>query len=437
MTINKKIIEKLKQRSKDLQNNALYHTVLNDNLAQVLEKQVYSQMKTADGRTDKTKLSINTNFLKKIVNKLSQLYTAVVSRNFGTSTERDKEIAAYYMKTMKLDSKLQRATMLYNGTKSVLIELLYDSKYQLGLRLIPNDSYFLYSDDENNLNELSHVIKIIDKEVAGIYTRYSYQIISADTIVTVDFEGKETDSKPNLLGFLPFVHVNSELDSLFPRSDYDTLSTLLQCNSILTDANVSNYWSSFPITFGTNIDTSQLDFERHPGAFYVLNPMPGSTQDPTISTVAPSLNTADSLALAREILSGILDSKGIKLSSGDATSSIQSGVAALIDAADTSEVRKIIGNDWAYAEEELWAKIAEYHSWLVVNKLPLLPAKMPKTLFSDDFEVIVDFPLTNTHESDTVKEEVVDEVNKKVEEDGQESPIEKDKVIVEEETEED
>ena len=69
----KDILRDIQDNSEVLKNNEKYIRVLKNNLADVLNEEVYSKMATTEGKAQKKAMSINVNFLQKIVNKLPQL----------------------------------------------------------------------------------------------------------------------------------------------------------------------------------------------------------------------------------------------------------------------------------------------------------------------------------------------------------------------------
>lgn len=399
----KKILKEITEMSSVFNNNSKYIRALKNNLAGILKEEVYSKMKTAAGREDKTNMSFNGNYLQKIVNKKAQLYTAIVARDFKTSPVSDIEIAKYYAKNIHLDKVLQKGCQFYCATKSALLELIYDANYNLKLIPHANDSYYLWTSSEVDPTTAEVVVKFMgEKELPYTYgnsIRYRktvyFHMWSKDEFMEVDIKGNVTRKEANPLGFLPFIHVNSESDELFPNPDMDTLSSLLQINSILTDANVANYYQAFPIITAIGVDPESSDLQRNPNSIWILNPKANQTATPAVNVVQSNLQTDKSVALAKAQLELIMDSCGLKVNSGQASANI-TGIQELINAADITEIRKMMVNDWAYAEEQLWSVIAQYHNWLIKNKIALLPPKAPRLEFSSDFEISVDFPLVDT-----------------------------------------
>lgn len=370
--------------------NAKYIRVLKNDLKNVLFEEIFNKMKTKSGRDDKKYMSSNINFLQKIVNKKSQLYTAVIKREFSSN----KELAEWYIRNGHLDKNLQQASKFYSASKSVLVEMLYDRKYRPRFQPVANDSYWLWTSNKKDTTTPEVVVKLMgDKLEGGVKVPYLY-LYTEQAFMEVAVTGKVYRVEENPLGFLPFVQVTSESDEIFPSADNDTLSSILQINSIFTDANVANYYQAFPIIVATDVDPTESDLQRNPNALWVLKTK-GTGNTPTVSIVQSSLQTDKSVALAKAQLELIMDSQGLKVNSGNASANT-SGIQELINAADITEIRKMMANDWAYAEEQLWEVIKLMHNWTVVNRLSELPPDFPRELFDEDFKVTVDFPLVDT-----------------------------------------
>lgn len=396
------IIDEMQKCPSYFYNNNLYVRVMEDQLKDVLEEQIFSKMETKNGRKDKIALCTPINYLKKIVNKLN-IYTFDTAREVSS----DKDLYEYHFNQIKPYAVLQKGCGLYSGSKSVLMEIYVNKKMQLKWRAIPNDRYYLYTTDKIDNTTPEYVVKII--ETISYKCNQTGKLIEADLLyiysetefLAVDTAGRiwqeyMPNGTENPLGFMPFVHVNQDYSNIVPKTDKDTLTVILQCCSILTDANVANFYQAFPRFTATGIDKDKSSFGGNPGDITILNAPEGSDVVPTFSVVPSALDTSKSVDLATKLFQMLMDIKGLKVNSEKASAGV-SGVQELINNSDTTEVRKAYVNDWEPAEEEMWEKTAMYNNWLVKNKAALLPKKWPKKQFSEDFQVIVEFDNVDTN----------------------------------------
>lgn len=402
-----KIVSEIKVCPDYFYNNRMYIRVLNDNLKEVLVEEVYSNIKSKTNRRDKASQSININILKKIVNKLSQIYNFEVKRTPSTN----QDLFDYYKKIIVPDTQMHRGNRLYNATKSVLMEIYLDSKNNIKWRPISNDKYFLWTDDVIEPNIAKVVVKIIDTitykcmETQNDITADLYFMYTDTEFLAIDSTGKiheqympnrdTLDYGKNPFGFLQFVHINQDIENVMPTKDTDTLSTILQINDILTDAKVATYYQANPLVVATNIDVKKSTLNRNPDSVIILNSKAGSTDTPDIKIIPSALQTDSATSLSKEILSMLLDTKGLVVKEGSASVN-KSGLSQMIENTDTTEVRKNQIQDFTPAEEELWEKTARMHNWLIDNKISKLSNKTPKKKFDDNFYVELEFETPST-----------------------------------------
>ena len=410
LDVYKDIIEEINLNKDYFHTNSTYFRVLSDQLADVLDEEIYSKMSTPQGRADKQSMSWNANYNKKIVQKLSQIYT------FEDSIERnptsDQELVDYYMKALNPNTQLQRGTEYFNNSKSTLMHITHSKRDMMPRwNPIPNDRYWLYTTDPVDQTSPEYVVLIIKtikykdrnrwrtEDLLFIYSDTEFLAVDTGGKIHDQYMPKGNDGQGlgwvNTMGFLPFVHVNKDHWSLMPCADKDTLSSLLQVNSALTDALVANYYQAFPIITATGVDENAT-FDRNPNSINILNAPQGSNVTPEIKVIPSSLDVMKTINMAGELLGMLMDTKGLKVNSQNAKSNI-SGFQELINNADTTEVKKLQIQLWKPAEEELWQKTAQYHNYLVTKMGASLPANFPKTTFSNDFKMEVEFGNVDTN----------------------------------------
>lgn len=366
--------------------------VLNDDLLSIMEEEA-SKFTSTQARRDNKDMAISLNYLIKIVEHQSQLYTFEVDRK----ANKDQDLVDQYKKLLSVDTHMHNGNKSYNGSKSVLVEIYQDRKNNLKLRPVTNDKFFVYSNDKFEPNRPTHYIKIMCMETIGeginkkevellhIYTDNEFMEVLAD--------GTIKSYIVNKYGVAPFVYVNKEMYKIMPTAGRDTLQTLIQLNSILTNAVVCSFYQGHPIRILKNVDQERSAISINPNDFVVLNSKEGSELSPELDELASSLDISKSLELYKQVLEHLLHINGIKPK--DATTQGASGVAIQLKDNDILENRKDQIEQWRPAEEELWEKIALVHNAMIENKMagPKTPAKK----FSKDFAVEVEFQLPDTN----------------------------------------
>jgi len=401
---SKKIITEMSSIPLYFLNNRKYFRVLQDQLRSVIDEEIYSKMDSKTARKHKSDMSININYLQKIVNKL-QVYNFDVTRTPSTNSD----LFDYLSSKIHPDTQMSRGSDLYNASKSTLIKVYLDSKNNIKWKPLPNDRYYLWTDDvveDNVAKVVVEVIKTIDVidpnnnrktgQADLLFMWSKTEFLAIDTTGKIHLEYMKENNGKNLYNFLPFVHINKDSYNILPSTDLDTLNNILQINSILTDANVGNYFHVFPKLVAKNIDATECKFSANADDIIVLNSGEGSDKDPSLDVVSSGLDTTKSTDLAKEIMQALLDAKG--LVAKDATSGVsnKSGLSQMIENTDTTEVRKTNIQNFKPAEHELWEISAKMHNYLIDNKINDMPKNAPKKKFNDSFEVDVDFETVNT-----------------------------------------
>ena len=128
--------------------------------------------------------------------------------------------------------------------------------------------------------------------------------------------------------------------------------------SALTDLNLAALFASFSITYIKNGEVADPTYA--PNALWFLK-ADDPEKDVEIGTIKPEVSYNDVLNLIQSELSLWLGSKGIKTGSVGALNadSAASGIAKVIDEADTFDVRQAQSVKFGSAEHELWELILE------------------------------------------------------------------------------
>lgn len=373
--------------------NSKVFDVLDDDFLCLMEEQA-SKFSTAMARKNNKDMALAVNYLKKIVDHKSQLYTFDV----GREANANQDLMEQYIKILNIDSVLNKGNSYYNATFSTLLEFYQDRTNQLKLRALPNKNFYVYSDDIVEPNNPTAYIKIIRTEerlVKGVKKEVELLHIWTDTEVMVVYSNKEVVSyTANPYGIAPFVYVTAQPHRLMPAVARDLLHNLVQINNIFTAGNVNNFWLANPLRWIKNVNKDELKIDINPNSFILLNAPDGSTTTPDIGEVSTSLDLNAAFEYAKNLLNEILYVNDIQAK--DAVQGTpQSGVSIQLKDSDMVESRKLQIEQWRPAEEAVWSKLGIIHNAIIDKKLG--GAKTPVGKFNDNFEVIVDFELPDTN----------------------------------------
>jgi hypothetical protein len=386
------ILEEYKALKNFFKHNERLHRVNNGDLLSIMEEEAM-KFSTAQARKDNKDMAVAINYLQKIVEHKSQLYTFDIQRTAKTS----QDLVDKYVKLLDINTHMGNANNFYNASKSVMVELYQDRDNNINMRPIPNDRFFVFSDDIVEPNEPTAYIKIIKTcklkegskvrivELLHIYTDLEFMAVYSD--------GTVLEYKENIYGVAPFVYINKEAYNLIPQASRDTLQNIIQVNSIFTNSNVCAYYQGHPIRFFKNIDKDLSNMNINPNDILVLNGREGSTLNPEIGELASSLDISKSIDLAAKILQETLFINDMKTS--DVVVKAQSAISLNLKDNDMLENRKTQTVQFKPAEEELWETLAIMHDAIMDNMMA--GEDTPVGRFGADFEIEVSFELPDTN----------------------------------------
>ena len=305
------------------------------------------------------------NIVPRYVDKLSNIYQTGVSRTVVDGTPQDQDLLGWYESALEVNNLMHQSNRLYNACRSTLVHP-YIGDNGPDLRVIPNDRFVVYSD---NLIEPTKPTMIIllagrssdQKDVYWVYTDQEFAVIKSDE--SIDFAAMEEmglGDGLNPYGVLPFVYINQSHLRLVPCPDLDTMRMAEFIPSALTDLNLAAMFSAFSINYIINGEVA--DLTRSPNAMWFLHSV-DPEKDVQIGTIKPEVDYDEVLNLIQSEMSLWLGSKGIKTGSVGALNAdaAASGIAKVIDEADTFDVRQAQTLIYGKAEHELWE--------LILNKL--------------------------------------------------------------------
>jgi hypothetical protein len=304
------------------------------------------------------------NIMPRYVEKLSNIYQTGVLRSVQYGSTEDDNLLSWYVEKTNVNSVMHIANRLFNACQSTLIyPYVMDGLPQL--RVIPNDRFVVYSDDPYNRLQPTMVIILAgidaqNRQIYWVYDKDQFLVVKSDE--TVDVQAMTELGNPdgvNRYGVLPFVYVNSSSLRLCPVPDRDTIRMTEFIPMALTDLNVASMFSSFSITHVTNGRIENLNYS--PNALWFLK-SDDPEKDVEIGTLKPEVDYQEVLNLIQSELSLFLGSKGIKSQTVGALTqdSYASGIAKIIDEADTFDVRQAQTLYFQKAEKDLWNLI--FHS---------------------------------------------------------------------------
>lgn len=341
------------------------------------------------------------NVLKKIISKLSRLYTEPPKRE--TSNPVNQELINEYS-AKGVNQSFQAANEAVNSYKWTTLELYFDTDSQLlKSRVVPSHMFVPFGLDPVEPLRVTGIIKMMGsiKDDSGV-EKNRFWIYTDDQFFSIDQNGAlikedmtdefgEVDSV-NQYGVNPFEYISTSNYLLVPKPDTDTLQMTLLLPVLLTDMNFGSMFLAMPILYGIDVDASNM--KMSPNHFWNLASTineNGQPSKPEVGVIRaePDLNAMMESAINQ--LSLWLDSRNIKPGTiGKLTAeNFASGVSKIISEMDTVEFRKSQMPIFKKSEQSFWIRLAKMHNRLVEAGLI---SNKPMFVDPDNMVVNVTYP---------------------------------------------
>jgi hypothetical protein len=287
------------------------------------------------------------NILKRIIDKLSKIYTKPPIRTVINGKKKDKDALGELLRVSEFDAQMSDANEFFNLFKNTFVEpYLHNGVPKI--RALPSDRFFAYSVDAADPTNPTHIVKIMgvdpkdkSKVIFHAYTDEEFLIFDSKGVVRRELMAiYGRDDGRNIYGKIPGVYINRSKYNIIPKPDTDILPMTKLIPILLSDCNFAVMFQSFSIIYG--IDVNDENLKMAPNAFWRFKSEPGTETKPEIGVLKPEVDTDKVINLISSELAMWLDSKNIKPGTvGDMTiQNAASGVAKIIDESDTSEDRR-------------------------------------------------------------------------------------------------
>lgn len=336
------------------------------------------------------------NVLKRIVDKLSTIYSKPIKRSIINGNKQDEELLAWYEENFDINNAMNIANELFNLHKTVVVEPYIDEGLPK-LRSVPSDRSLMFSQDKVDPTRPTMWVKLmgkmyykgVEKEILYIYTdEYFIPITMEGEVVDYVLLEAENPGGENPIGALPSVYISQSNHCLIPQIDTDMLRMTKIIPLLISDLNYSVMFQSFSILYGVNVDTSNL--RMSPNAFWNFKSDPTSDQKPEIGVIKPTVDIQQVVQFIQAQLTFWLNSKNIRPGTigGLAAENFASGISKAIDEMDTVEARQKQVPYFMKAEKQLWTLIIKkLHPYWKSQGLIDTPLN-----FSSSAQIKIEFP---------------------------------------------
>ncbi len=416
------IINHIKNQSSRIGYNTRIFNILEGNLMPEILSSLRVQLSEGAYKIAKERVS-PINILKRIVSKLSRIYSDPAQRTATTtdgdkSIKTDQELIDWYVSEIGLDTYMSDSNKFFNALKYVAIQIYYiDDKKEYKVprvRIIPPHKFTVMTNDDIDPTNPTifivykdSIIKENDKKEQRLVQ--TFDVYTDNEFLPIDEDGdvipnRAVEGNINPYETIPFVYVNRSRQELIPQIDSDTMQMSILLPILLSDLNFAVQFMSHSILYGIDIEPGKLDLNPH--AFWSVKGVEREGATPSIGVLKPDVDVDKVLNLIKNQLGLWLETRNIKPGkAGTFTAeSVATGIALMIEEADTTEDRKEQVNYFRDAEEMLFDKITIMHEYYI-DELE------DKRQFSENFDMSIQYSEQKVVEDKGTK---IDRIDKEI-----------------------
>jgi hypothetical protein len=371
------IIEIVKDHRSYFEHNHKIFEIMEGKLIHYLEKEIKDSFSEETFKNIQDRVT-PINFLRRIVDKLSKIYTKpperkVIIEGMEKTPEKDEKLLDYYEEKMEVNLKFSSWNEFFNAMKGSLAMPFVDSEtMEPRVRIIPYSQFLPISTDPDDPTKMTRLVVLMGemmvdlngknevKEVIYIYSDQEFLPVTMDgDIIDSILLLNDNIDGVNPYGKIPAAYVNRSINLLVPLADDDLFKMSLLLPILLTDLNFAVKFQCFSILYGINVDEENLKIS--PNAFWRFKTEEGA-EKVEVGSIKPTVDILEVLKLIQAQLALWLETRNIRTSQVQATNAVEAmnGISKIIDEMDTSEDRQKQVSFFSAGEADFWDLIVNY-----------------------------------------------------------------------------
>lgn len=368
-----------------LQYNQTVFNVLDGEILPLIHKAIDTQLSGDSRKVAKDRVP-PINIMRKVVDKLSTLYSVEPTRTSANSA--DQGLVDEYSKELDINSIFASTNESFSSVKYGITETYYDEQTRsIRVRACEPDRYLPYGDDPNDKTRVTVMIKFLGsttkrkdgRELTGKETKNQLKTVNVIAlysdleILIIDGEGEiladmmtayGIEDGKNSYGVIPFSVVKRSKYTIIPKKDDDMLAMPVLIPLLMTEVNFGMMFLANPIIVGTDVNVEGLQVS--PLSMWSVKTDASSGTAGKIDVLRPDMNIESQSSWIKEQLVLWLESKNIKAKHlvSESSGGVASGVALILEEMDTSEDRAKQATFFAEFESDFWYKYGKIHNVL-------------------------------------------------------------------------
>lgn len=381
------------------------YMVYNGKLKEAIKKAIQKEYIRPETVSEMIHRIIPINIVNKIVTKLARVYIQNPIREPVEELDQDKEALSYYEDILDFNRKMKNANRLFKLYKITSIEPFPSSDRIPKIRIVPSFSFTLYSDDiVDPAKETAYIKHLNWDNVESSNDRHLIWTNLEE--ILINGAGEVLYKKENSYNKIPAVFIRENDEFLMPVADDDLISVQYAICLLLTDLSFAakyQSWSIFTLTTTEAQDAKQISM--NPNSVVLLQ-YDRDGNKPELNTVKPTLDSDAMLRQIESLLGMLLTTKSLSIGNVSTKLDAQtasSGIAKILDQAETTEDRTDQIEYFKVAEWKLWDLFSQYMLPVWAKSGLIKPEYyMP---FSKDFQlrIIFENPKPYVSEKDQIE----------------------------------
>lgn len=368
-------------------------SIYNGNLRDTIKEAISREFKRPETVTELSKRIVPINIMQKIINKLAGVYNQAPIRTAKSKDMGDQDLIDLYSESFKINQKMKFSNRYFKKCKHTMLEPYLDHKGIPRMRALSSHMYTPIGFDPVEPDRMTMMVKHIhvdkmDKKNTRfqVWTDEEFAIVDGDGQVVMDeMNAINNPDGVNPFGTIPFTYIaESDDGNLIPIPDDDLVSMSVVIPLLLTDLAFASKYQLWSILAFIGAKSENVTFNPNS----IMDLPPGAD----IKVIKPELDSDKALKMVSSLVAMLLSTKNlstgdvkIELDSGDPAS----GVAKMLDNAETTEDRQDQQEFFRCGEAEFWDKYAHNILPVWVDSGRMNPDYVGS--FQDDFELSIRF----------------------------------------------
>lgn len=357
---------------------------------EVIETAIKKEFKNQNTIQELMNRLIPLNISQKIINKLAGVYKEAPLRSVASKDEDEQEMLETLEDCLDLNMRMKEANRFFKLNKKALIEPYLDDFGKPAIRVLPAHTYHVFS-YKTKKKSLPNIICKIDEVAEQLIwwsdeshwlTNYKGEV-QEDLMKTMDNAEGE-----NPYGILQFEFINESSNSVCPIQDDDLLALSIAIPVILTDLMFGLKYQCWAIIWTVG---KVGDIPFNPNSVIQMEfGEPG--QEPSVNSIKPDIDSDKMLNAVLALVSLLLTTKNLQagaISDGISAQTAASGIAKVLDSAESVEDKKDQQAFFYRAEQSLFEKLRTLISYW--SETAQLSPDLNFSQLPDDFAVNIVF----------------------------------------------